>query len=216
MNVGELKEFFFKQDKAFNETELKFVEENFFTYAARENEQYLPLKFYNQEHITRLIATIEHLNPDIILVDSATKAIAQDMNVQSEVTKSMEMIYRIRNELDTAMIVIHHPRKSIPSHGFKEADIDDMFGAQALQQDASAIIAVSREKNEETGALSDIANLTYLKTRFTGDNARTSAKLDKETLMFRRYTAGELVAKAEVPKQRSAPKTKETKSGFDF
>ena len=217
MNTGELKLFFNKQDAFFNETEQKLLEENFYTFAARQDQKYISVKFYQPESVTRLIATIEHLQPDIILVDSATKAIAVDMNNQPEVTKSMELIYRIRNELNCSMIVIHHTRKNPPSHGFKEADIDDMFGAQALQQDASAIIAVSREKDTETGAQSALTNITYLKTRFTGDSARSTVRLDKESLMFRRENMGILVAKAEIPKQREPkPKKDSGKSAFDF
>ena len=216
MNTAELKLFFQKQNRYISEEDKMTLSENFHTYAAREKQKYLPLKFYDKEHITRIIATIESLNPDIILVDSATKAISKNMNNQEEVTPAMEMIYRIRNELDVAMIIIHHTRKDPPAHGHKELAIDDMFGAQALQQDASSIIAIHRDVDSETGALSKLTKVTYLKTRFTGDNARFTAKLTDD-LVFIKPSMGELVAAAPDPKPSSSiPRQKKSNDGSNF
>jgi archaellum biogenesis ATPase FlaH len=120
MNTAELKLFFDKQDKNLSEIDRAVLSENFHIYAAREGQKYVPLKFHDREIVTRIIATIEALAPDIVLIDSATKAIAVDMNKQTDVTPSMELIYRIRNELSTSMIIIHHTRKDPPAHGYKE------------------------------------------------------------------------------------------------
>lgn len=207
MNSAELKLFFNPQLRGITEAEMDLFDENFRMYAYREGVKYVPLKFYNSEHATRIIATIQAINPDIILVDSATKAIAKDMSAQVEVSAAMELIYKIRNECNASMLVIHHTRKNPPAHGFKEADIDDMFGAQALQQDASAIIAIGRELDKETGALSRMTNVTYLKTRFTGDNSRFTAMLDPETLTFTLPTVGAITSSSPV----ATPKVPETR-----
>ena len=213
MNVAELKENFTKQAGYFDEDELKLLEENFFIYAAQEGVEYVPIKFYNTEQLGRLMATIESINPDIVIVDSATKAISKDMNVQAEVSQSMEAIYRMRNKLNFSMIIIHHTRKNPPAHGHKEADIDDMFGAQALQQDASAIISIAQSKDYTEG--NKLTDIRYLKTRFKGDSSHFTAVMN-QNLMFSMPTFGELVASAPtIPKQQDKPKEKKD-SGTSF
>jgi hypothetical protein len=102
------------------------------------------------------------------------------------------------------MIFIHHARKEPPGHGYKEADLDDMFGSVFIAASASSIIALKRNKEyTETNTLMDIR---YLKTRFTGDNAGFSVVMDGDRRMFKRPSMGALIPAAPVPKQTEKAK----------
>jgi KaiC/GvpD/RAD55 family RecA-like ATPase len=202
MSLEDVNEFYVKLKNNFNDEELKQLDKNYHTYASPEK-----IKFYlpNSPILGKFLRKLENMKPDIIIVDSASYSLASNLSDQAEVTKSIELLDMIRDRYGCTFIFIHHSRKEPPGHGFKEADLDDVFGSAFIAASASSIISLKQSKDySESNKLMDVR---YLKTRFSGDNTGFSVLMDGDRRVFRRPTMGELIASAPVPKQ-----TKEKKS----
>jgi hypothetical protein len=156
---------------------------------------------------------LENLKPDIVLVDSASFALAANLSNQEEVNKSIELLDEIKDKYNVSFLFIHHSRKDPPGHGYREADLDDVFGSAFIAASASSIISLKQSQSySESNKLMDIR---YLKTRFSGDNTGFSVIMDGERRMFKRPSMGELMASAPVPKQNKEKK-KDDQSYFDI
>lgn len=146
----------------FSPTELETLKENYMIYSQPEK-----IKFFQPEslRVKQLLRTLENYRPDVMLIDSAGFALAGNLNNQEEVSKSIEFLDIIRMKYNVTLIFIHHLRKDPPGHGFKPADMDDMFGSAYIAASASGIIALKNSKEDEK-----VKNVTYLKARYRGDN----------------------------------------------
>lgn len=206
MSLEDINEFYTKLKTNFDDEELKLLDKNYHTYASPEK-----IKFYlpNSPILGKFLRKLENMKPDIIIVDSASYSLAANLSNQEEVTKSIELLDMIRDRYGCTFIFIHHSRKEPPGHGFKEADLDDVFGSAFIAASASSIISLKQSKDySESNKLMDVR---YLKTRFSGDNTGFSVLMDGDRRVFRRPTMGELIASAPVPKQ---PKEKKSDGGL--
>lgn len=203
MSLEDVNNFFNKLRLNFTEEEIDTLDENLHTYASPEK-----IKFYQSGSpvLGKFLRKLENTKPDVILIDSASFALASNLSNQEEVTKSLETLDLIKDRYGCSLVFIHHARKEPPGHGYKEADLDDVFGSAFIAASASSIISLKESKNySETNKLMDIR---YLKTRFSGDNTGFSVLMDGDRRMFKRPSMGELMAAAPVPKQN-----KENKQG---
>lgn len=198
MPLQEVNDFYNKLKLNFTEEEQDILQTEFHTYASPEK-----IKFYQPTNpmLGKLLGTLQDLKPDIILIDSASYSLASNLNNQEEVTRSIELLDKIRETYSCALLFIHHSRKEPPSHGYKEADLDDVFGSTFIAASASAI--VSLKQNKEYTESNRLMDVKILKSRFTGDNTGFSVVMDGERRMFRRPTMGALPV-ASVPEQATA------------
>lgn len=187
MLIESLNEFFMKLSKNFSPEDLAMLKKNFRTYASPEK-----IKFFKPEApiMGKFLRTLENFGPDIILVDSASFSLASNLSNQEEVTKAIETLDRIQDRYNCVFIFIHHSRKEPPNHGYREADLDDMFGSTFIAASASSIVALKKAKDyTESNKLMDVK---YLKTRFTGDSTGFSVVMDGERRLFKKPTMGAL------------------------
>ncbi|HEY9262913.1 AAA family ATPase, partial [Chitinophaga sp.] len=208
MLVEHVNDFFKKLALNFTEEELDLLQENFKTYASPEK-----IKLYQPTSplMGKFIRKLENYQPDIILIDSASYSLASNLSNQEEVTKSMEVLDMIKDRYSCTVLFVHHTRKEPPGHGYREADLDDMFGSAFIAAAASTIISLKQSKDyTESNKLMDIR---YLKSRFTGDNTGFSVVMDGERRVFNRPTFGALPS---VPSQAQEVKEKKKTSGSFF
>lgn len=210
MSLEDVNQFFNSLKLNYTDDELDILQENFHTYASPEK-----IKFYQSGSpmLGKFLRKLENYKPDIILVDSASFALASNLSNQEEVTKAVELLDLIKDKYNCTFAFVHHARKDPPGHGYREADLDDVFGSAFIAASASSIVALKQSKNyTESNRLMDIR---YLKSRFSADNSGFSVLMDGERRIFRRPTMGELTAAAPVPKQEKA-KEKKSDSMFSF
>lgn len=204
MSLEDNNDFFTKLQTNFNEEEIEQLKENFHTYARPEK-----IKFYQPQSpiMGKFLMKLQNLKPDIVLVDSASFSVASNLSNQEEVTKSIEVIDMIKDKYGISLIFIHHSRKEPPNTGYKEADLDDMFGSAFIAASASSVVSLKQAKDyTEDNKLMDVK---YLKSRF-GVNVGFSAVMDGERRMFNRPTRAAIAAP--LPKQE---KSNESKSFFE-
>lgn len=204
MSIEDVNQFFVALKTNYTDEEIDQLDENFHTYASPEK-----IKFYqpNSPLLGKFLRKLENMRPDIILIDSASYSLASNLSNQEEVTKALELLDMIRDRYGCTLIFIHHSRKEPPGHGFKEADLDDVFGSAFIAASASSIISLKQSKDySESNKLMDIR---YLKTRFKGDNTGFSVVMDGERRVFRRPAMGELIAGKTVPSQTQKEKKKD-------
>lgn len=187
MLIESLTEFYGKLNKNFTVEEQTLLKQYFKTYASPEK-----VKFYKPESpmMGKFLRTLENHRPDVILVDSASFALASNLSNQEEITKSIETLDQIQDRYDCSFIFIHHARKEPPNHGYKEADLDDVFGSTFIAASASSIISLKQSKDYSDS--NQLMEIRYLKSRFTGDNTGFSVVMDGERRIFNRPTAGAL------------------------
>jgi RecA-family ATPase len=138
----------------------------------------------------KFLRTLENHKPDVILVDSASFSLASNLSNQEEITKAIETLDQIQDRYDCSFIFIHHSRKEPPNHGYKEADLDDVFGSAFIAASASSIISLKPAKDYSDK--NQIMDLKYLKVRFQGANEGFSVVMDGERRIFNKPTAGAL------------------------
>lgn len=199
MSLEDVNTFYRAIEKNYTEDERKILTKNFLTYASPEK-----VKLYQKTSpiMGKFLRTLENHRPDVILVDSASYSLASNLSNQEEVTASIENLDMIRDRYGCSFLFIHHSRKDPPGSGYKEADLDDVFGSAFIAASASSIISLKQSQNySPTNRLMD---LKYLKTRFSGDNTGFSVVMDGDKRMFKKPTMGELMAATPDP-----PKKKE-------
>lgn len=169
----------------FSPRDHEILKSNYLVYSQAEK-----IKFFQPESILvkKLLRTLENYNPDVMIIDSAGFALAGNLNNQEEVSKSIEFLDIIRMKYNVTLIFIHHLRKDPPGHGYKAADLDDMFGSAYIAASASGIIAMKKSKEDEK-----IINMTYVKARYRGDNTGFSVMM-RSNREFVRPTFGALSA----------------------
>lgn len=209
MTIEDVNQFYSGLSLNYTDDELNILDKQFHTYASPEK-----VKFYqpNSPIMGKFLRKLENLKPDIILVDSASYSLASNLSNQEEVTKSIETLDMIRDRYGVTIIFIHHARKDPPNHGYREADLDDMFGSVFIAASASTIISLKQSK--DYSEQNKLMELKYLKTRFSGDNTGFSITMDGERRMFKKPSMGELMAAAPTPKQREVKK--DERSFFDI
>lgn len=201
MSIEDVNQFFDKLKTNFTDEEIDQLDENFHTYASPEK-----IKFYQPTNpiLGKFLRKLENMQPDIVLVDSASYSLASNLSNQEEVTRALELLDMIRDKYGVTIIFIHHSRKEPPGSGYKEADLDDVFGSAFIAASAASIVSLKQSKDyTESNKLMDIR---YLKTRFSGDSQGFSVIMDGDRRVFRRPVMGELMAAVSVPKQKTEKK----------
>jgi KaiC/GvpD/RAD55 family RecA-like ATPase len=196
MTIEDVNQFYVALKKNYTDQEVDELDKNFHTYASPEK-----IKFYQTTSPTlgKFLRKLENLKPDIVLVDSASYALASNLSNQEEITKTIENLDMIKDRYGCSFIFVHHARKEPPGHGYKEADLDDMFGSVFIAASASGIIALKH--NKEYAESNKLMDIRYLKTRFRGDNTGFSVVMDGDKRIFKKPTAGAIEAKPKVPEQ---------------
>jgi KaiC/GvpD/RAD55 family RecA-like ATPase len=213
MNSNDVSKFYNEIQVNYTEEERQLLTKNFYTYSQPEK-----VKLWQGTSPTmgKFLRTLEDFKPDIVLVDSASFSLASNLNNQEEVTKSIEIIDAIRDRYSCSFVFIHHSRKEPPSSGYKEADLDDVFGSGFIAASAATIISLKQAKDyEDNNRMMDVK---YLKSRFSADNAGFSVK-QTDRRIFVRPTLGELVASVKVPAAKKGKEKDEDdgdKSFFNF
>ncbi|MFF5977046.1 AAA family ATPase [Streptomyces sp. NPDC012769] len=216
MLVEHVNDFFRKLALNFSPDELKTLAENFHTYAQPEK-----IKLYQPTSVLmgKFLRKLENMKPDILLIDSASYSLASNLSNQEEVTKSMEVLDMIKDKYGCTVLFIHHTRKDPPGHGYREADLDDMFGSAFIAAAASTIISLKQHKDYSDS--NRMMNVRYLKSRHSGDNSGFTAIMDGERRVFRRPAMGALPASTKaVPEQKKEAEKQSTvdtgKSFFSY
>lgn len=206
MTLEDINQFYAALRQNFTDEEVDELDENFHTYASPEK-----IKFYQATSpiMGKFLRKLENMRPDVVLVDSASYSLASNLSSQEEVTKSIEVLDMIRDRYGCSFLFIHHARKDPPGHGYKEADLDDMFGSVFIAASAASIIAL--KQNKDYAATNRLMDIRYLKSRFSADNTGFSVVMDGEKRMFRKPVMGAI--ESSVPKQE---KTKEFDHGESF
>lgn len=84
---------------------------------------------------------LETRKPDICIIDTLGVAVQDNIEDAKTVNQVFEYINKyVRNELNCAVVFIHHNRK----HGDKGASKDDIFGSVYIRNQMSSIIALRR------------------------------------------------------------------------
>ncbi|MFE1145225.1 AAA family ATPase [Streptomyces rochei] len=208
MSLEDNNEFFTKIESNFTQEEIEQLKENFHTYARPEK-----IKFYQPQSpiMGKFLMKLQNLKPDIILVDSASFSLASNLSNQEEVTKAIEVIDMIKDKYGCTFIFIHHSRKEPPNHGYKEADLDDVFGSTFIAASASSIVSLKQHKDySDANRLMDVK---YLKSRFSGDNTAFSVVMDGDRRIFNKPTRAAIAAP--VPSQEKK-KSNENESFFSI
>lgn len=201
MTMEDVNQFYKALRLNYTDEEVDVLDKNFHTYASPEK-----IKFYQKGSpiLGKFLRKLENMKPDIVLVDSASYSLASNLSSQEEVTASIELLDMIRDKYGITLLFIHHSRKDPPGHGYKEADLDDVFGSAFIAASASSIVALKQSKEyTDSNKLMDVR---YLKTRFSGDNTGFSVLMDGERRMFRRPSMGELMSSIPDPKQKTQKK----------
>jgi KaiC/GvpD/RAD55 family RecA-like ATPase len=208
MTLEDVNQFFHKLKENYTEEELDQLQENFHTYASPEK-----IKFYQSGSpiLGKFLRKLENYKPDIVLVDSASFSLASNLINQEEVTKAIELLDMIKDRYGCTFIFIHHSRKEPPGHGYKEADLDDVFGSAFIAASAASIISLKQAKDYT--AENKLMDIRYLKSRFSGDNTGFTVVMDGDKRIFRRPA----IAAIEnwVPAQEK-PKEKKNESSKSF
>lgn len=210
MPLEDVNQFFSKLQLNFSDEELEVLNTNFYTYASPEK-----VKFYQPGNpvFGKFLRTLENLKPDILLVDSASYALASNLSAQDEVTKSLERIDMLKDKYGCSVVFIHHSRKEPPGHGYKEADLDDVFGSAFIAASASSIISIKQSKDFSNE--NPIMDIRYLKTRFKGDSTGFSVVMDGDKRIFKAPVIGELMAAKPSKSSKSVPNQKREKNKKD-
>jgi KaiC/GvpD/RAD55 family RecA-like ATPase len=205
MTLEDVNQFYVALQSNFTDDEVDRLDKNFHTYASPEK-----IKFYQSTSpiMGKFLRKLENMRPDIVLVDSASYSLASNLSAQDEVTKSIEVLDMIRDRYGCAFLFVHHARKDPPGHGYREADLDDMFGSVFIAASAASIIALKQNKDYE--ASNGLMDIRYLKSRFSADNTGFSVVMNGDKRMFRKPVMGAI---APVPKQE---KKEEAKTGESF
>lgn len=195
MTLEDINQFYAALRQNYTDEEVDELDKNLHTYASPEK-----IKFYQATSpiMGKFLRKLENMRPDVVLVDSASYSLASNLSAQEEVTKSIEVLDMIKDKYGCSFLFIHHARKDPPGHGYKESDLDDMFGSVFIAASAASIIALKQSK--DYSATNRVMNITYLKSRFSADNTGFSVVMDGEKRMFRRTQAG-AIEPAPVPKQ---------------
>lgn len=212
MQIEDVNQFYTGLSSNFSEEEISTLDTNFHTYASPEK-----IKFYqpNSPILGKLLRKLENLKPDILLIDSASYSLAANLSNEEEVKKSIELLDMIRDKYSCSTLFIHHTRKEPPGHGYRESDLDDMFGSVFIAASASGIMCLKQSKDYTNE--NKLMDLSYLKLRFAGDNSGFSVVMDGERRMFRRATLGELMPpEKKVPSQEKKKMDASSKSFFDI
>lgn len=188
MPEGELKEFV-EPAVPVSEEEQAILEKNFRIYAEPEI-----IRFYKRDstEVIKLVRFIDYFKPHLITLDSATVGLAKDLLSSSEVQESLNFLSWLRSKFKCAMWIIAHTRKDPPRHGYKEKDLDDLFGVMNLAAAASAVIGIQKieedPKNSIQGEKPLDVNISCLKARFKSTSSTFQARLDPKNLSFTRPT----------------------------
>lgn len=208
MSLEDVNQFYVKLETNYSEEEKDQLQERFQTYASPEK-----IKFYQSGSpiLGKFLRKLENYRPDLILVDSASFSLASNLINQEEVTKSIETLDLIKDRYDSTFMFVHHSRKEPPGSGYREADLDDVFGSAFIAASASSIVSLKRSKDyAEDHQLMDIR---YLKSRFSADNTGFSVVMDGDKRIFRRPVMGELEPPKSVPKQEAKVKSSDSYFG---
>lgn len=176
----------------------KLQAENLIVYCEPE-----PFELWNAAHVIELIRIIKTVEPDMVLIDSASIAFADDLTNPAQVKASISNIYKIRTRLDVAFTVVAHTRK--PNQGVmsnpEETTLSELMGVAGIGQAATGILIMVEDEEARKATIKGgsayqdekIVWLVNAKSRF-GANAgafRTQLTSKKDVdnskpLMFRR------------------------------
>lgn len=85
---------------------------------------------------------IEHLRPDVLIVDPAYKVAAIDSNSEREVVDLMRLFDRWRAEYGFAFVMPVHTRKGDKKNPGGHPTLDDIFGSGAFSRGAEVILGL--------------------------------------------------------------------------
>jgi len=162
--------------------EIKILQERLIIYSEPEG-----LRLWEDDHGADLVKMIARSKANVVLIDSASVSLGEDLTNQAQVNKSLEALESIRVRMKVCFIVVAHVRK--PPNGestnVENVSINDLFGGVAVANHASAIFLLyedekSRREAIRNGNGHEVEKLVHIvnsKTRFGAANAAFKAKL---------------------------------------
>jgi RecA-family ATPase len=176
----------------------KLQAENYAIYCEPE-----PFELWNTAHVIEMTKIIKTIEPDLVIIDSASIAFAEDLTIAAQVKSAIAHIYKIRSRLNVAFMVVAHTRK--PSQGVinspEETTLNELMGVAGLGQAATGILIMveddeSRKATIKSGKAEKAEKVVWLvnaKARFGANSGAfktvltSKAAVDEgEPLMFRR------------------------------
>lgn len=178
--------------------EEKLLEENLLTYDEPD-----PFELWNAAHVLELAKIIKQCKVDVILIDSASVAFAEELTNQKQVNESVKNLYRLRSRLSVSMFIVAHTRKPPPgiASNPEEATLNELFGHSGVAQSADGIVILVEDekarkatiKNGDPEKTEKLVHVVNAKSRFSVNSGAfksyLTAKVDVDKghpLMFKR------------------------------
>lgn len=137
--------------------------DNFFVYPGKN------LSLKSREGRTELLKLIKKTSPEIILIDSLTKAAGSDINSNEEMTGLMNFLADVREAANCGMIFIHHHRKKSNDAQSKRQvnTMDDIYGSYVVTSQVDFAIDLEKSRGEDGKGEPDpnLVDMKYLKVR---------------------------------------------------
>jgi RecA-family ATPase len=105
-------------------------------------------------------SVIEEIRPDLIVIDSLSKAMAGDFKADEPVIAFNDYIKRIREKYGVSIIAIHHNRK-VQDKRFRSNELDDLYGSRFLSQDASFVLMLNSSKDNQDEIIVNPAKIRF-------------------------------------------------------
>lgn len=180
------------------EEEQKILADRFLIYCDPE-----PFNLWDEIHAAELARFIKKNGIQVLLIDSASVSFAASLKDDSQVNKSIQHLYTIRNRLNCAMVVVSHTRK--PPAGIasnpEDITINELFGHSGVAQSAASILIMVEDekarkatiKNGDADKTEKLVHIINAKARFDANGGAFKSYLTSkdavkkgEPLMFKR------------------------------
>ncbi len=182
--------------KHYNEAEIRLIDENLITFYPSND----PVRFYVLADQARIMALIEVERPGGIIIDSASLAIAPNMTDEESAKTSIEFIKNLIKRYNIFVILIHHPRKSVPGSKAKDTDVDETHGAQVIINQATTAVTLSRIFFDEmVEAEKLISDISWRKNRLGATPPTFRVELQAD-LTFREFGEPKAITTSGPPK----------------
>lgn len=142
------------------------------------------LSLKSREGRTQMLHLIKKTRPDVILVDSLTKAAGSDINSNEEMTGLMNFLSDVRETASCGMIFIHHHRKKANDAQSKRQvnTMDDIYGSYVVTSQVDFAIDLERSRGEDGKGEPNpnIVDMKYLKVRLGPDQPKVQLHRNSE------------------------------------
>jgi len=97
---------------------------------------------------TWLLAKVEEHKPDLIIIDSLSRAIAGSLSDDNDIRSFNSFMSFLRNKYGVSVLVIHHNRKKGQGYGYAKnnsPELDDVYGSRFITAEADLVMAMTSD-----------------------------------------------------------------------